>query len=224
MLVTHADVLSPAECCSKSKLYRFDHDAGEWKERGVGQVRLLQSKENKKIRLLHRQEKTLKIRANHIGAPLLCEKLLATRLFSLPDCQAVVRACSESDMRRPRALMSHSDILYLLILSDSRSHILKQALALAARHTFVSCAPAPCIQQPIRWQSDCNFRAVMPGTKLQEHTGNEKAWVWSAVDFADEVQKPELFCIRFASVDSKALLLHSMIWGSRKLTILTVSC
>ena len=43
--------------------------------------------------------------------------------------------------------------------------------------------------------------AVMPGTKLQEHTGSEKAWVWSAVDFADEVQKPELFCIRFASVE-----------------------
>ena len=45
--------------------------------------------------------------------------------------------------------------------------------------------------------------AVMPNTKLQEHSGSEKAWVWSAVDFADEVQKPELFCIRFASVESK---------------------
>ena len=52
--------------CSKCKLYRFDHDAGEWKERGVGQVRLLENKENSRIRLLHRQEKTLKIRANHI--------------------------------------------------------------------------------------------------------------------------------------------------------------
>jgi Ran-binding protein 1 len=92
----------------KCKLYRFDHDAGEWKERGVGQVRLLENKENKRIRLLHRQEKTLKIRANHI---------------------------------------------------------------------------------------------LMPSTKLQEHSGSEKAWVWSAVDFADEVQKPELFCIRFASVE-----------------------
>ena len=47
------------------------------------------------------------------------------------------------------------------------------------------------------------FSAVMPNTKLQEHSGSEKAWVWSAVDFADEVQKPELFCIRFASVESK---------------------
>ncbi len=48
-----------------------------------------------------------------------------------------------------------------------------------------------------------SLHAVMPNTKLQEHTGSEKAWVWSAVDFADEVQKPELFCIRFASVESE---------------------
>lgn len=51
----------------KCKLYRFDNDSGEWKERGVGQVRLLQSSNNGKIRLLMRQEKTLKIRANHFG-------------------------------------------------------------------------------------------------------------------------------------------------------------
>lgn len=57
---------------SKCKLYRFDADAGEWKERGVGQARLLEHKDNKKIRLLMRQEKTLKIRANHIGMHVLC--------------------------------------------------------------------------------------------------------------------------------------------------------
>jgi hypothetical protein len=53
--------------CSKTKLYRFDGDSGEWKERGIGQARLLQHKENKKVRMLMRQEKTLKIRANHLG-------------------------------------------------------------------------------------------------------------------------------------------------------------
>ena len=45
--------------------------------------------------------------------------------------------------------------------------------------------------------------AVMPGTKLQEHSGSEKAWVYTTVDFADEEQKPELFCIRFASPESE---------------------
>ena len=39
----------------------------------------------------------------------------------------------------------------------------------------------------------------MPGTKVQEHGGSDKAMVWSCVDFADESQRMELFCIRFAS-------------------------
>lgn len=53
---------------SKSKLYRFDSDANEWKERGIGQAKILQHKGNKRIRFLFRQEKTLKIRGNHISA------------------------------------------------------------------------------------------------------------------------------------------------------------
>ncbi|KAI7840622.1 hypothetical protein COHA_005644 [Chlorella ohadii] len=96
---------------AKCKLYRFDNDNGEWKERGVGQGRILQHKENKKIRFLMRQDKTLKIRSNHI---------------------------------------------------------------------------------------------IMPGTKVQEHGGSDKAMVWSCVDFADESQKMELFCIRFASAERAA--------------------
>jgi len=48
-------------------LYRYDGASNEWKERGLGVIKLLQHKENKKVRLLMRQDKTLKIRANHIG-------------------------------------------------------------------------------------------------------------------------------------------------------------
>lgn len=90
----------------KCKLYRFEAGSNEWKERGLGIVKLLKHKANNKIRLLMRQEKTLKIRANHI---------------------------------------------------------------------------------------------VMPTSKLQEHTGSDKAWVWSAVDYADGEHRVELFCIRFGS-------------------------
>jgi len=55
----------------RSKLYRWvantseDGPAGEWKERGTGDVKLLKSKKTQKIRLLMRQEKTGKIVANH---------------------------------------------------------------------------------------------------------------------------------------------------------------
>ncbi|PSR73097.1 hypothetical protein PHLCEN_2v11044 [Hermanssonia centrifuga] len=49
----------------RAKLFRFASDSAEWKERGTGDVRLLQSKETKKIRLVMRRDKTLKVCANH---------------------------------------------------------------------------------------------------------------------------------------------------------------
>ncbi|XP_050219251.1 ran-binding protein 1 homolog a [Mercurialis annua] len=53
----------------KSKLYRFDKDGNQWKERGAGSVKLLKHKESHKVRLLFRQSKTLKICANHLVIP-----------------------------------------------------------------------------------------------------------------------------------------------------------
>ena len=49
----------------RTKLYRWV--SKEWKERGIGDLRLLQNKDTKKIRILMRQEKTHKIVANHYG-------------------------------------------------------------------------------------------------------------------------------------------------------------
>ncbi|GIX64331.1 ran binding family protein 1, putative [Babesia caballi] len=52
----------------RSKLYRFATDTdGEqvWKERGLGESKLLKHKTTGKIRFLLRQEKTLKVVANH---------------------------------------------------------------------------------------------------------------------------------------------------------------
>ncbi|XVF66898.1 hypothetical protein PTKIN_Ptkin10aG0076300 [Pterospermum kingtungense] len=51
---------------SKAKLYRFDKDGNQWKERGVGTVKLLKHKETRKVCLVMRQSKTLKICANHL--------------------------------------------------------------------------------------------------------------------------------------------------------------
>ncbi|KAI1786504.1 ran/spi1 binding protein [Ganoderma leucocontextum] len=50
----------------RAKLFRFATDSSEWKERGTGDVRLLQHKETKKIRLVMRRDKTLKVCANHL--------------------------------------------------------------------------------------------------------------------------------------------------------------
>lgn len=51
----------------KAKLYRFDKEGNQWKERGVGTVKLLKHNKSGKVRLLMRQLKTLKICANHLG-------------------------------------------------------------------------------------------------------------------------------------------------------------
>lgn len=53
----------------KCKLYRFDKEGNQWKERGVGTVKLLEHKETGKVRLVMRQSKTLKICANHLVIP-----------------------------------------------------------------------------------------------------------------------------------------------------------
>ncbi|CAG8436589.1 14577_t:CDS:2 [Funneliformis caledonium] len=49
----------------RAKLFRFDKPLKEWKERGTGDVRFLQHKETKKIRLVMRRDKTHKVCANH---------------------------------------------------------------------------------------------------------------------------------------------------------------
>ncbi|CEP63947.1 Ran GTPase-binding protein YRB1 LALA0_S09e06062g [Lachancea lanzarotensis] len=53
----------------RAKLFRFDSENKEWKERGTGDVKFLQNKETNKVRLLMRRDKTLKVCANHIIAP-----------------------------------------------------------------------------------------------------------------------------------------------------------
>ncbi|MCJ1459021.1 single stranded nucleic acid binding protein [Mycoblastus sanguinarius] len=53
----------------RAKLFKFDRESREWKERGTGDVRLLKHKENKKTRLVMRRDKTLKVCANHYVVP-----------------------------------------------------------------------------------------------------------------------------------------------------------
>ncbi|KAI0501922.1 hypothetical protein KFK09_016867 [Dendrobium nobile] len=57
----------------KAKLYRFDKEGNQWKERGTGSVKILKHKETGKVRLVMRQVKTLKICANHLNCKLFME-------------------------------------------------------------------------------------------------------------------------------------------------------
>ncbi|XP_067299077.1 E3 SUMO-protein ligase RanBP2 isoform X2 [Pseudorasbora parva] len=51
--------------CRRAKLFRFDAETKEWKERGIGSIKILKHRTSGKVRLLMRREQVLKICANH---------------------------------------------------------------------------------------------------------------------------------------------------------------
>jgi len=55
----------------RAKLFRFDKEAKQWKERGTGDVKFLEHKNTKKIRFLMRREKTFKVCGNHYISPAM---------------------------------------------------------------------------------------------------------------------------------------------------------
>ncbi|XP_053442749.1 E3 SUMO-protein ligase RanBP2-like isoform X2 [Nycticebus coucang] len=101
--------------CNRAKLFRFDGESKEWKERGIGNVKILRHKTSGKIRLLMRREQVLKICANHY---------------------------------------------------------------------------------------------ISPDMKLTPNAGSDRSFVWHALDYADELPKPEQLAIRFKTPEEAALFKH----------------
>ncbi|XP_042431325.1 ran-binding protein 1 homolog a-like [Zingiber officinale] len=103
----------------KAKLYRFDKEGKQWKERGNGSVKLLKHKETGRVRLVMRQAKTHKICANHLVLPstsmqehagndkscvwhamdfsdgVLKEELFAIRFGSVENCKKFMEMIEE---------------------------------------------------------------------------------------------------------------------------------
>ncbi|XP_058886001.1 E3 SUMO-protein ligase RanBP2-like isoform X2 [Acipenser ruthenus] len=98
--------------CNRAKLFRFETETKEWKERGIGNIKILRHRTSGKVRLLMRREQVLKICANHY---------------------------------------------------------------------------------------------IKPDMKLNPNAGSDKSWVWYAIDYADEMPKPEQLAIRFKSAEEAAL-------------------
>ncbi|XP_041127455.1 E3 SUMO-protein ligase RanBP2-like isoform X6 [Polyodon spathula] len=98
--------------CNRAKLFRFETEAKEWKERGIGNIKILRHRTSGKVRLLMRREQVLKICANHY---------------------------------------------------------------------------------------------ITPDMNLNPNAGSDKSWVWYAIDYADEMPKPEQLAVRFKSAEEAAL-------------------
>ncbi|MGH0135132.1 UNVERIFIED_CONTAM: hypothetical protein FKN15_032411 [Acipenser sinensis] len=98
--------------CNRAKLFRFETEVKEWKERGIGNIKILRHRTSGKVRLLMRREQVLKICANHY---------------------------------------------------------------------------------------------IKPDMNLNPNAGSDKSWVWYAIDYADEMPKPEQLAIRFKSAEEAAL-------------------
>lgn len=66
--------------CERAKLYRFDSDSEtkQWKERGIGQLKILRHRETQVCRVLMRRDQVLKLCANHRIMP----EMKLTRLAS----------------------------------------------------------------------------------------------------------------------------------------------
>lgn len=65
----------------RAKLFKFDRDSKEWKERGTGDIRLLKHKENHKTRLVMRRDKTLKVCANHYSKFTPCRGVANANIY-----------------------------------------------------------------------------------------------------------------------------------------------
>ncbi|KAE8625397.1 hypothetical protein XENTR_v10006259 [Xenopus tropicalis] len=63
--VTSGEENEQALFCHRAKLYRFDKDSNQWKERGIGDLKILQRLDNKSARVVMRRDQVLKLCANH---------------------------------------------------------------------------------------------------------------------------------------------------------------
>ncbi|NXD23223.1 RBP2 ligase, partial [Spelaeornis formosus] len=155
----------------RAKLYRYDKDVNQWKERGIGDIKILQNYDNKQVRIVMRRDQVLKLCANHrITADMNMQQMKGS------DRAWVWTACDFADGERKVELLAVR--FKLQDVADSFKQIFDEAKHAQERETLItplsSRANAPK-------ESPCGKNAVA----VLEETTRERTDVSHGDDTSD---------------------------------------
>ncbi|XP_068781927.1 ranBP2-like and GRIP domain-containing protein 4 isoform X5 [Struthio camelus] len=115
----------------RAKLYRYDKDANQWKERGIGDIKILQNYDNKQVRIVMRRDQVLKLCANHRITPdMNMQQMKGT------DRAWVWTACDFADGERKVELLAVR--FKLQDVADSFKQIFDEAKHAQERDTLIT--------------------------------------------------------------------------------------
>ncbi|TDL29447.1 hypothetical protein BD410DRAFT_779846 [Rickenella mellea] len=164
----------------RAKLFRFDTGASEWKERGTGDVRLLQHKETKKVRLVMRRDKTLKVCANHI---ISSEMRLQPNIGS--DRSWVWKVHADYSEPEPT-----SETLAIRFANADNALQFKEAFE-SAQRTNAGLMVAPATEPPATTAAEAKPEETKEDEKKEEHPEEAKKEEEAPAPAAEEVKSEE---------------------------------
>ncbi|XP_008944668.1 PREDICTED: E3 SUMO-protein ligase RanBP2 [Merops nubicus] len=115
----------------RAKLYRYDKDTNQWKERGIGDIKILQNYDNKQVRIVMRRDQVLKLCANHRITPDM-----NLQQMKGSDRAWVWTACDFSDGERKVELLAVR--FKLEDVADSFKQIFDEAKHAQERETLIT--------------------------------------------------------------------------------------
>ncbi|XP_039570045.1 E3 SUMO-protein ligase RanBP2-like isoform X3 [Passer montanus] len=115
----------------RAKLYRYDKDANQWKERGIGDIKILQNYDNKQVRIVMRRDQVLKLCANHRITPDM-----NIQQMKESDRAWVWTACDFADGERKVELLAVR--FKLQDVADSFKQIFDEAKHAQERETLIT--------------------------------------------------------------------------------------
>lgn len=155
----------------RAKLYRYDKDANQWKERGIGDIKILQNYDDKQVRIVMRRDQVLKLCANHRITPNM-----NIQQMKGSDRAWVWTACDFADGERKVELLAVR--FKLQDVADSFKQIFDEAKHAQERETLITPLSSRANTPK---ESPCGKNAVA----VLEETTRERTDLSHGVDTSD---------------------------------------